>query len=339
MRMQKSSLMPVLLMYTAYGAEVVSRRLSFALPGIAVVAFTGIMSIVFVCVFYVSSASSDALRSFYVRCEGEIPSGSSVGVWGNAGTAYEMSERRIAHVPGIYSPEFFTSKSMAGRFEILRNEPETRFEYWLCNEGDVARCFLGKADEIAGGVVLTAPPGLEMRKADWEAYDAGRAAPPPPVDGLRLAAKMDVAYARDEQAGSYEQISRDDYPLFAPFHSVGKLRDKTILDCGRFLLGGDAMTVSLEPGKDVHVVMRTSLECSASVEREVGHARSKFSFKSPMRLRVLVDDVDAGEVEFEVKEGDFCDAHFVISGKFITTSSPRLAFLGEHIAFCYWFYQ
>jgi hypothetical protein len=58
-----------------------------------------------------------------------------------------------------------------------------------------------------------------------------------------------------------------------------------------------------------------------------------------LKLRVIVDETDAGEVEFKVAEGDFCDAHFTIPGKFMTSASPRLTFLGEHIAFSYWFFQ
>ena len=99
------------------------------------------------------------------------------------------------------------------------------------------------------------------------------------------------------------------------------------------------MTVSLKPGQDVHVVMRTVLKCSVSLERCLGHLRSDFSFKSPMTLRVMVDGEIAGDISFPVEEGDFCDAHFVIPGKFVTQPNSRIMFLGEHVAFAYWFYQ
>ena len=104
-------------------------------------------------------------------------------------------------------------------------------------------------------------------------------------------------------------------------------------------MGGDAMTVPLQPGRDVHVVMRTALKCTAVVERELGTPRSDFTLKSPMTLKVLVDGEDVGDVSFPVADGDVADASFAIPGRFVTASLPRLTFLGEHIAFGYWFYQ
>ena len=335
--------MPVLLAYMAYGADAFASKLGPGavrfLPGAVLVAFSGAMAVAFVCVFGISSSASDAVRAVAARCDAEMPAGCSVGMWGNCGLAYEMSPRRVAHLSGIYSPEFLAAKSIAGKFEILKNELETRFDYWIARVSDRKSHYLDKADEVAGEVVFAAPPGLELRKADWSAYDAGRAAPAAPAPGLSLSACVDVAYERGERAAGYEQITRDDYPLFAPFHAIGKVGGKTVLDAGRFLLGGDAMNVSLKPGRDVHVVMRTALKCKASVERELGHSINDFSMKSPMTLKVLVDGVDAGDVSFPVAEGDFFDTNFVISGKFVRQPKSRITFLGEHVAFAYWFYQ
>ena len=335
--------MPVLLFYMAFGVEKVSSRLWAGagrfLPGMLIVAFTCAMAVVFLGMFGVSSSASDAVRAFAVRCDAEMPVGCSVGIWGNCGLAYEMSARRVAHLSGIYSPEFLASTSIAGRFEILKNEPDVRFDYWISRVSDKESHYLGKPDDVAGPVVLTAPPGLELRKADWSAYDASRAAPAAPVAGLTLVASVDVAYEHDERAVGYEQIARDNYPLFAPFHVVGKLNGTNIVEGGRFLLGGDAMTVQVMPGRDVHVVLRTALKCSASVHRELGHMKSDFSFKSPMRLQVSVDGVDAGEVTIPVGDGDFSDVAFVVPGRFVTRPESRLAFLGEHVAFAYWFFQ
>ena len=335
--------MPVLLFYMAFGAETLASRLGSGavrlLPGAVLVAFSCGMAIVFVCVFGVSASASDSVRAFAVRSDVEMPSGCSVGIWGNCGLAYEMSPRRVAHLSGIYSPEFLAAKSIPGKFEILKNEPETRFDYWITRASDKKSHYLDKADEVAGPVVFTAPPGLELRKADWSAYDAGRETPPPPDGGLGLVASVDVAYERGEANAEYEQLTRDDYPLFAPFHAIGKIGNRTVLDVGRFLLGGDAMTVALKPGRDTHVVMRTVLKCSVFLERCLGHQSSDFSLKSPMTLRVMVDGEDVGDISFPVEDGDFCDARFVIPGKFIKHPKSRVVLLGEHVAFAYWFYQ
>ena len=335
--------MPILLLYMAFGADVVSLRLqqgvSRILPGMVLIAFTGVMGVVLVFVFGSSSTASDHVRTFAARCDAVMPKGASFGIWGNCGVAYDMLERHVAHLSGIYSPEFFTSPSISSKFETLKNEPETRFDYWFSYASDKSSHYCDKPEIVAGPEVLVAPPDFELRKADWSAYDAAAAVPSDPAKGTSLRARVDVAYDRDEKTSGYESLSRDDYPLFAPFHRVGSLGGTNIVEAGRFLLGGDAMTVTLEPGRDVHVVMRTALKCKVSVEREIGHRTSEFSMKSPMKLQVFVDDTDAGMVEFSVEEGDFCDAHFTIPGKFITSSKPRLTFLGEHVAFAYWFYQ
>ena len=335
---------PILLLYMASGVDVVSSLLERCgavkvLPSLVLVLFSMIMSGVFVWIFHFSASEADIPRNIARRCEKLMPKGSSVGVWGSAGVAYELSERRIAHLSGIYSPEFLGSRSIAGKFEILKNEPETRFDYWFCQTSDKFSHYCDKPEIVAGEIVFSSPPSFELRKADWAAYDAAVAMPKIPAPGLKLAARLDVAYEKDEKALEYEPLTRDDYPLFAPFHAVGKLSGTNVVEGGRFLLGGDAMTIPLKPGRDVHVVMRTALSCTAVAERELGAPRSEFSLKSPLKLRVIVDDTDEGEVEFKVAEGDFCDAHFTIPGKFIASSGARMTFLGEHIAFCYWFYQ
>ena len=347
-------IMPVLLLYMAFGADRLRFGVCGALPvAILLLAFNVIMAVAYMSVFRYSAEKSDMARAFAARCEVEMPKGCSIGTWGGTGIAYEFLPRRMAHISGIYSPEF-NAESTAAKYEILKNEPKTRFDYWFCCVSDHGFHFDGKPDVMAGEVVLAGPPGFELRKPDWKAYDAARECKIENVKCKmggepRLAARIDVAYEKDEKAFGYEALTRDDYPLFAPFVSVGKLNGTNIVECGRFLLGGDAMTVPLVPGKDVHVVMRTALKCSASVWRELGHERSDFTFKSPMTLKVMVDGNEAGDVEFAVGEGDFHDAHFTIPGKALgkckmgealgDESAYRLTFLGEHVSFCYWFFQ
>ena len=335
-------IMPVLLLYMALGAEVVAARLKAGaarcLPGATLIAFAVVMSVVFVCVFRHACKGADASRAFAVRCEATLPADASVGTWGDAGIAYSFSARRLAHLSGIYSPEF-RGASAAEKIEILKHEPSARFDYWFCKTSDRDTLYLGKPDDMTGKLVLTGPPGFELRKADWSAYEAAARLPKEPMPGVALVAAVDVAWSRSEKASRYEALSLEGYPLFAPFHAVGRLNGTNIVEGGRFLLGGDAMTVPLRPGRDVHVVMRTALKCTASIARELGHERSDFALKSPLHLRIFVDGVDAGEVASEVAEGDFADAGFVIPGRFITKGSTRLSFMGEHVAYAYWFYQ
>ena len=336
-------IMPVFLFYMAYGAETVAMKMGNGigrfLPGVALIVFTSGMAVVLVSLFGVASSGSDTVRAFVARCDAEMPTGCSVGVWGNSGVAYGMSPRRVAHLSGIYSPEFLASKSTAGKFEILKNEPEHRFDYWMAKISDKKSIYCDKPEVVAGDAVFSGHLNFELRKADWSAYDAAALAPSYLVSNCTLSAHIDVAYEKDEKRYCYQALTRDDYPLFAPFHIVGKLNGTNIVEGGRFLFGGDAMTVPLTPGRDVLVVMRTALKCGATVERELGATRNDFTLKSPMTLKVLVEGEDIGNISFPVAEGDVTDATFVIPGRFIRQPHVRLSFLGEHVAFAYWFYQ
>lgn len=335
-------IMPVLLLYMAFGADIVASHLkpgvARMVPSVVLAGFSVMMAFVFVGVFRGSSVRSDSTRSFAARCEAAMPSGCSWGTWGEAGLAYEMSSRRLAHLSGIYSLEFST-RLLAAKIEILKNDPATRFDYWFTKSTARKSIYCDKPEIIAGKTILSGPPDLELRKADWSAYDAAEVTPLYLTSNLVLSAHLDVAYEKDEKDYGYEVLTRDDYPFFAPFHIVGKLNGTNIVEGGRFLYGGDAMTVPLQSGRDVHVVMRTALKCSAAVDREIGMLQSDFVLKSPMTLRVFVDGEDVGDISFPVEDGDFCDAHFVIPGKFIVSTTPRLTFLGEHVAFAYWFFQ
>ena len=335
-------IMPVFVMYMAFGADIVSSRLgagaAWALPHLAIVGFSAAVALAFIGIFHNSSVRADLDRHFAARCDSMVSPDCSIGALSVAGLAYEMSPRRFAHLSGIYSPEF-AARSAAATIEILKNEPLTRFEYWFVKASEKKAVLCDKPDVVAGKVVLSCPPDFELRKADWSAYDAAKVTPSHLVPNLTLCTHVDVAYEKDEKNFIYEVLSRDDYPLFSPFHLAGKLSGTNIVEGGRFLFGGDAMTVPLRSGRDVHVIMRTALKCTATVDREIGMPRSDFVLKSPLTLKVLVDGEEIGDQSFLVEEGDFCDAHFTIPGKFITSSKPRLTFLGEHIAFAYWFYQ
>ena len=336
-------LMPTFLLYMALGAEVVSSWLkpgvARVFPGGILVVFTFSMAIVVMFLFGFSSRRVDLVRNFAMKCDVEMPQGASFGSWGNCGIVYDMSERRVVHLSGIYSPEMFKARTVPSRFEILKNEARTRFDYWICHSSDKSSYYCDKPDIVVGPEVLVSPPDLELRKADWSAYDAALSTPCVPVKGVSLKARVDVAYEHDEKTVEYEPLTRDDYPFFSPFLRAGVLKGTNVVEAGRFLLGGDAMTLAFDVGRDVHVIMRTTLKCTVPVDRELAYQQSEVSLKSPMRLNVFVDDVDAGTIEFKVDSGDFCDVYFMIPGKVITHSPCRLSFHGDHVAFCYWFYQ
>ena len=84
----------------------------------------------------------------------EMPKGASFGTWGNCGIVYDMSERRVAHLSGIYSPEFFASASMSSKFETLKNENTVdQFEVYKEIAGRVYR-FIEFVNDLPGEVIV-----------------------------------------------------------------------------------------------------------------------------------------------------------------------------------------
>ena len=189
-------------------------------------------------------------------------------------------------------------------------------------------------------MILAGPDGLDLRKADWCVFDAGAEAPPCSRTNAVLKLHVDVADEETEKASGYEVLTRYDMPKFAPQPFVGSLGGKsTIYDGGRMVLGGDAMSVPLAGGRDVHVVLRTLPSCRVQYERSLKRGSFDYTFRSPMSLYVSVDGCSPHEVSFSISEKGFSDVEFTIPGSLVHEGMNRIAFLGEHVACGYWFYQ
>ncbi len=327
---------PLFAMFTAHGVCFVEDRLPRQirkLPSILVVVFFVIGSVASQCYFFQACSYVDSGRLFAKDCEEIMPKGASVGGLPCA-PSYFFSQRRLANLSGIYSPEF-APQDVLENIERLRNKPELRFDYWLaCADlvSNIGSHGVGKLGEV----LLPGPSGMTLMKADWSVFDS---ALPKTTDGKNLVARVDVGYAADESGSDYHVITRWGYPVFDPFVQFGKLGDREIVDVGRVILGGDEMTVPLNPGRDVTVVAR--MWPRHSVVRSYGIASDRIdcTFSNPLRFNVAVDGkvVDVAEISYSTNS--FSDVSFEIPGSAIKNSVSRIGFLGDHIAFGYWFYQ
>lgn len=335
--------MPALLIFMAMGAEHVSMRLPQGklklLPSVVIGVYGALAAIVFVCMFHFSSTRSDRPRNFAAACERILPAGKSVGLWSGCGLAYEFSDRRVAHLIGIYSPEFFT-RYQVSVLEKLKRDSRLRFDYWIFDANEDGSLMAGHPEKLMGSVLLAGPDGLDLRESDWSAFDAGAATPASSMTNAVLKAFVDVAEEDAEKKAGYELFTCYDMPEFAPQPFVDTLGGKTtVFDGGRMVIGGDAMTVSLDGGKDVHVIMRTVSVCRANYDRNLKRNRFDYTFKSPMSLRVSVNGQPPLAVSFNVSKTGFSDVEFTIPGCLIQDGDTHIAFLGEHVACGYWFYQ
>jgi len=335
-------ILPVVVVWTALGAAALGRRLRGAarcLPVVALLGFFAYGSAAEVLLFRVGCEKTEADRAFYERCEATLPPGASVGSFGNAAAPHWMSPRRFAHLYGIYSPEFAT-KDVASAFEVLKRSPSTRFDCWIYDPAADGHAVEPSSRAVFGETVLLGPRGLSLHRADWRPFDAAAADPAPPAEGLALRARVDVAYEPDERAARYEPLGDYLERPPAPVFRMDGLGGATVAESGRVLTGGDEMTVSgLLPGRDLHVVMRTAASQRAVTLHANGSGADDYAFASPIELLVTADGREACRVRCALPEKGLGDVSFVVPGAAVASDSVRLALLGAHVAFGYWFYQ
>jgi hypothetical protein len=118
------------------------------------------------------------------------------------------------------------------------------------------------------------------------------------------------------------------------------LGGRKVAEVGRVLRGGDEMTVcGLVPGKDLAVVMRSSTTLSAVTLHATGSEAEDYSFSPTLELVAAIDGREVCRVHCGLPENGLGDVSFVLPGAAIASDSVRLALLGGHIAYAYWFFQ
>ena len=338
-------MMPIIALFTARGLSFAAERFRppvAVVPSVVLFVFSAASALQHAASFHVFSARVDQVRAFAEQCERTMTQGSAVGVMGWAGIAYEFSSRRVAHLPGIYSPEFEFSGNMSAVVEMLKREPEKRFYYMFSSpEGwDGVLSFRDCAgDGCIDKMVLAGPRGFSLKKMQWSAFDRA-AENPASQNGRSLSVRVDVGYEPDEREFEYDVLTSYDQPPLSPFAVVAPLCGTNIVEAGRLLLGGDEMTIPLALGKDVEVVLRTAATATATAPGAYGAAAGgKCLFSNPMELHIEVDGREIGNAAFYVENKGFSDVHFTIPGSAIVRTPCRVAFHGDHVAYGYWFYQ
>jgi hypothetical protein len=335
---------PIYVLFLAEGLITFVNRHSRSLPGFfiplaACLLFFAGTAFVSMCHFKQGASISDKLRIFASEINNLLPRSSSVASFGACGIAYKLGDRTYKHLSGIYSPEFFT-KTTASAFEIIKNVDDVRFSYWILSPELSTTIPSAYRVSCYGESILTGPDGYEVRQADWSAFDHARVPNVKIPQNKHLVCRVDVGHEADEHAADYEMINRygqtesDD-----PFVVIDDLAGKPAIDAARLLVGGDAMTLPLQPDKDVLVVMRTYPKHTLSHRNSAGSFSTEYTFANPLKLNVSIDNEALAPVSVTYATNGFSDVVFTLPGAAIKKSPSRLALLGDHIAAGYWFYQ
>lgn len=333
---------PVFILLVVEGCRYIESRFSAVRASrfliLAHIVFFAVMSVVFGCAFYYSGDRADRVRAFAEQCEELMEPKESVGVWSRSGIAYEFSNRRVAHLCGIYSPEFFWGNPVSA-LETLKREPATRFRYYFYKADEDPGVWEGAQDVVLGKRLAVGPEACELREAEWSAFDKANRLPKTFPQGVELVDRIDIGYEKDEVEHGYSCQSFYHMPSFASFIIVGQLGIDKIVEGGRFIFGADEMDVEAVPGKDLHVVMRTYPEKRVCYERDLNKSSCSFALNESLKLGLTVDGKDVGMLNVEISSNGFSDVTFVIPGASVKSSRPRISFVGAHIACGYWFFQ
>ena len=333
-------IMPFVVILSAEGYVAVYKRLSAfrsaALVLILPVLFALGAAVSFWSLFHTAARQSDLVMKFGRELNEVLPPKTTVGLTGYCGLAYPLGDHGLRTLHGIYSPEFEGPYPAYG-LEILKNRLSTRFDYWLFAEDDD---FAPGFEEGVGEAVIAGPEGINVRKADWTMFDNSAAVPVRLAPNMTLRQRVDVGFPAEERLAGYEAETRYGLAPLQVFQHVDDLDGRKAYESGRVIWGMDSMFVALEPGKDVVVVLRTLRKKDAGVVNSLGSVKNRhFDFGPKPSLNVSVDGKIATTVTFEVPEKGFADVTIRIPGSAIVNPVSRIAFMGDHIACCYWFFQ
>lgn len=335
-------IMPLLAIFTAYGTASVVNWLpqhtwKLLLP-LFVFTCSAFNAICLCSSYHLIAAMVNRRYSFYAQeVQSAISSQASIGAL-DCGSAYAFSPRRVANIGGIYSPEFSAKPGEAYRIEILSNDPPTRFDYWLGDIESFTRIFGDSSESFTGPLLLSGPDGYQIRTAKWASFDRAHVPTQSPL-GLSLVAKVDIGYEKEEDAANYTVLDRYGRKPFPLFIETSKLQGKDTIDCGRIIIGQDEMTIPVTPKKDLTMILRTSLSRKLTIPLEIVSRTEQFSFANPLSLNFQVDGCPVGTTTQSLSTNSFSEISFTIAGKYLKQSPAKISILGDHIAFCYWFYQ
>ncbi len=343
-------LLPLWLVLMAEGSVACARWLKRPavawLPFAALAAFQVVGAIAAVSTYLPNSYNAQRDYDFALDAAAKLPAGASVGA-SSGRLAYAWPGLRLCHLRGLYSPAFLTC-DLQTNLEMLKHEPQQRFDYWLFyGETDDGRTWGGvNITPLVGEKLVVGADNNYLAQARWEALDQARL----PVSGLinqqladhslTLVDRLDIGYLRDEKAHDYYIGNRFHGLIYNPFGLVDTNGTNSLIDIGRAIVGWDEMTVRLHPGCDAVMVMRTA--AAASVRVTGGRASSQTStFASPLRMRLLMGAWDSGVLEMPMEEGTntFTEVSAIIPGAAILSAENRLEIYGDRAVFAYWFYQ
>lgn len=333
-------IMPFMALFTAEGLSLAVEKIRDVrlryVAALVPVAVSAGGAVAFVALFHLASRQSDQLVKFAEELDHILPHQTSLGLTGYSGFAYCLGDRRVASLNGIYSPAF-ASKTLAGNLARLKHDPSLRFSYWLFAGDDK---FADGFVEAQGRQLMVGPEGIEVRTADWSMFDNAARPHAASLGSLQEVGFVDVGDDASEKAAAYRVVTKYDQLAYEPFQRIDDLAGAKAYDCGRVVFGHDEMLVGLNAGKDLKIVLRTLPSVRVSVPSLLSTSTVReFGFDSPLMLEVHIDGTEVAHCHVPIAEKGFSDIVLTVPGVKVPSGVHEIAFVGDHIACGYWFYQ
>ena len=280
-----------------------------------------------------------------------LPSGVPVGMLAGTGLRYYFDDRPMRHLNGVTSSAFRGQRDLVCSIETLRHEPDLRFGYWLVPPSIQGWC---DATGLLGPCVLSdtdGPPGeyaFGLFQARWDSMPPASlrpldAAVTNAIASMKMVDHLDVGYMPDERRCHYRTGSRLPDAFFLPFAANRRLGKGQITEVGQPVIGWDEFRIAAPQRlRPLRVVLRTALDATCTgVRLNTRHDGEVLHLRSPLRLRLLVNNVALPETELAVTCADdaFAECVLEIPAELITTDPLEVVIAGDHIALAYWFYQ
>lgn len=339
---------PLWLIYAAEGATWLTRKIEAAprfrsLPLWALIGYQSLTAFWMLSCFEYNSHISNQEYEALKTLDTLLPKKASVGTL--LAPAYTIPGRRMMHLCGIYSPDFLVPETdIAINFDKMKHEKEHRFDYWLL-DSIIASWVSPKTNVFYSAKTPLTLESLFIAKADWTALERSLQ----PLEATSLQAvrhwrevdRLDTGYLPDEKRCDYSQFSRFYRAHYYPLLLTGNSGTNIIADTGRAIIGSESMTINATPGQPLKVLLRTTNTLSIRLRNGATQGNYNFSFNSPLKLRLHVDEREAAYYEIPIREEKdvFSEISFTIPAEAITQPRPRLTLYGDHASFALWFYQ
>jgi hypothetical protein len=337
---------PIWLLYAAEGATWLKRHAHIAsrftsLPVWVLIGYQSITAFWMLCCFDFNSQVSNQKYEAFKTLDTLLPKDATVGAF--LAPAYTFPGRRLMHLPGIYSPDLLVPEThMIVNLDKLKHEPSLRFDYWLLDP-DMASWLDQKTNVFFNTRIPVTLDSFFISKADWTGLNLS-------LNPLEISSqpsewreidRIDIGYIKDEKRCDYSEFSRFYRAMYYPFVMIGQAGTNMVADVGRAILGSESLTLRVTPNQPLRVILRTTSTTFIRFRNGAVQGTSTFSFNSPLKLRVHIDDKEAGYYEIPINEKNdtFSEIVFTLPAETITQPNPRMTIYGDHASFAYWFYQ